>query len=59
MAFLPQFIDPSISALVQSLLYGLLPLYHPAMVWQTFLAAYGHKARFWLARPKWRRSWIA
>ena len=51
MAFLPQFIDPSHSALVQSLFMASLH-FIIAMVWQTFLALMVHKARVWLARPK-------
>jgi threonine/homoserine/homoserine lactone efflux protein len=48
---LPQFIDPSHSALVQSLFMASLH-FIIAMVWQTFLALMVHKARVWLARPK-------
>ncbi|ETX12298.1 threonine transporter RhtB [Marinomonas ushuaiensis DSM 15871] len=51
MAFLPQFIDPSYSALGQSLFMASLH-FMIAMVWQTFLALMVHKARVWLARPK-------
>ena len=51
MAFLPQFIDPSHSALAQSLFMASLH-FIIAMVWQTFLALMVHKARVWLARPK-------
>ncbi|MBJ7536163.1 LysE family translocator [Marinomonas transparens] len=51
MAFLPQFIDPSHSALAQSLFMATLH-FTLAMVWQTFLAVMVHKARIWLARPK-------
>ena len=51
MAFLPQFIDPSHSALAQSLFMASLH-FIIAMVWQTFLALVVHKARVWLARPK-------
>jgi threonine/homoserine/homoserine lactone efflux protein len=51
MAFLPQFIDPSHSALAQSLFMASLH-FVIAMVWQTFLALMVHKARVWLARPK-------
>ncbi|MGR0279196.1 LysE family translocator [Marinomonas dokdonensis] len=51
MAFLPQFIDPSHSALAQSLFMASLH-FIIAMVWQTFLALMVHRARVWLARPK-------
>ncbi|MEP0071621.1 MAG: LysE family transporter, partial [Marinomonas sp.] len=51
MAFLPQFIDPSYSALGQSLFMATLHFFI-AMAWQTFLALMVHKARVWLARPK-------
>lgn len=51
MAFLPQFIDPSHSALAQSLFMASLH-FLIAMVWQTFLALMVHRARVWLARPK-------
>ncbi|SBS39880.1 Homoserine/homoserine lactone efflux protein [Marinomonas spartinae] len=51
MAFLPQFIDPAHSALVQSLFMASLH-FIIAMVWQTFLALMVHRARVWLARPK-------
>ncbi|AEF53228.1 LysE family translocator [Marinomonas posidonica] len=51
MAFLPQFIDPSHSALVQSLFMASLH-FMIAMVWQMFLALMIHRARVWLARPK-------
>ncbi|NLQ18024.1 LysE family translocator [Marinomonas sp. M1K-6] len=51
MAFLPQFIDPSHSALAQSLFMASLH-FIIAMLWQTFLALMVHKARVWLARPK-------
>lgn len=51
MAFLPQFIDPSHSALVQSLFMASLH-FILAMMWQTFLALMVHRARVWLARPK-------
>ncbi|MBR7889400.1 LysE family translocator [Marinomonas sp. A79] len=51
MAFLPQFIDPSHSALAQSLFMATLH-FIIAMTWQTFLALMVHKARVWLARPK-------
>lgn len=51
MAFLPQFIDPSYSALTQSFFMASLH-FIIAMVWQTFLALMVYKARVWLARPK-------
>ncbi|MEO9274482.1 LysE family translocator [Marinomonas sp. 5E14-1] len=51
MAFLPQFIDPSYSALGQSLFMASLH-FIIAMTWQTFLALIVHKARVWLARPR-------
>lgn len=51
MAFLPQFIDPSHSALAQSLFMAGLH-FIIAMIWQTFLALMVHRARVWLARPK-------
>ena len=51
MAFLPQFIDPTYSALAQSLFMASLH-FIIAMVWQTFLALMVHRARVWLARPK-------
>ncbi|KZN12171.1 LysE family translocator [Marinomonas sp. TW1] len=51
MAFLPQFIDPTHSALAQSLFMASLH-FIIAMVWQMFLALMIHKARVWLARPK-------
>lgn len=51
MAFLPQFIDPSYSALEQSLFMAFLH-FTLAMAWQTFLAVVVHKARILLARPK-------
>ncbi|BFM49992.1 LysE family translocator [Marinomonas sp. THO17] len=51
MAFLPQFIDPLHSALVQSLFMASLH-FIIAMVWQMFLALMIHKARVWLARPR-------
>ncbi|MFT2110446.1 LysE family translocator [Marinomonas sp. 2405UD68-3] len=51
MAFLPQFIDPSYSALSQSLFMASLH-FTLAMIWQTFLAVMVYKARIWLARPK-------
>ena len=51
MAFLPQFIEPSYSALGQSLFMASLH-FIIAMAWQTFLALMVHKARVWLARPR-------
>jgi threonine/homoserine/homoserine lactone efflux protein len=50
LAFLPQFIDPTRSALLQSLaLAGLHFLI--AMLWQCFLALMVDQARLWLQRP--------
>lgn len=50
MAFLPHFIDPSGSALRQSL--GLAAIHFLiAMVWQCFLAVSVSRARIWLRKP--------
>lgn len=51
MAFLPHFIDPTESALVQSLV---LAGFHfiIAMLWQSFLAVAVSQAKSWLQRPR-------
>jgi len=49
MAFLPQFIDPSGSALRQSLFLASLH-FAIAMVWQCFLALIVNRAKVWLKR---------
>ncbi|TBR43963.1 LysE family translocator [Marinomonas agarivorans] len=50
MAFLPQFIDPTYSALQQSLFMAFMH-FSIAMVWQGFLALMVYKAKVWLAKP--------
>ncbi|MGY0216097.1 LysE family translocator [Endozoicomonadaceae bacterium StTr2] len=55
MAFLPQFIDPEGSALVQSMVLAGLH-FTIAMIWQTGLALMVNKARSWLARPSVNRG---
>jgi threonine/homoserine/homoserine lactone efflux protein len=50
MAFLPQFINPSKSALVQSLILAGLH-FIIAMIWQCFLAISINKAKNWLQKP--------
>jgi RhtB (resistance to homoserine/threonine) family protein len=54
MAFLPQFIDPTGSAISQSLLLAGLH-FIIAMVWQCFLAALVERARTMLQNPRVRR----
>ena len=51
MAFLPHFIDPTKSAIVQSLV---LAGFHfiIAMVWQSILAVAVTQAKSWLQRPR-------
>ena len=51
MAFLPHFIDPTKSALIQSLLLAGIH-FIIAMVWQTALALTINRARIWLQRPR-------
>lgn len=51
MAFLPQFINPAQSALVQSLILAGLH-FVIAMVWQSFLALTVNRAKNWLQQPK-------
>ncbi|MTI13860.1 LysE family translocator [Sansalvadorimonas verongulae] len=55
MAFLPQFIDPQDSAVVQSLTLAGLH-FVIAMIWQTLIAAMIHRARDWLAKPSVNRA---
>jgi threonine/homoserine/homoserine lactone efflux protein len=55
MAFLPQFIDPTRSALQQSLFLAGLH-FAIAMVWQCLLASIVHKAKTWMQNQKVRRS---
>jgi threonine/homoserine/homoserine lactone efflux protein len=50
MAFLPQFINPAHSALVQSLLLAGLH-FIIAMIWQCLLALMVKRFKFWLQRP--------
>ncbi len=50
MAFLPQFIDPAGSALLQSVLLAGLH-FVIAMLWQTLLAVTVNRAKDWLQRP--------
>ena len=50
MAFLPQFIDPSRSPLLQSLFVAALH-FCVAMTWQCLLASMVDRARDWLQRP--------
>lgn len=51
MAFLPQFIDPTGSALMQSLFLAGLH-FIIAMIWQTLLAVGVNRAKDWLQRPR-------
>lgn len=51
MAFLPHFIDPSQSALVQSLLLAGIH-FLIAMAWQCLLASVVERAKGWLMRPR-------
>lgn len=51
MAFLPQFIDPAGSALLQSLFLAGLH-FIIAMIWQCLLAVGVNRARDWLQRPR-------
>lgn len=54
MAFLPQFIDPQGSALVQSL--GLAGIHFViAMIWQALLALMVRRAGLWMTQPSTRR----
>jgi threonine/homoserine/homoserine lactone efflux protein len=55
MAFLPQFIDPSRSALKQSLFLAGLH-FAIAMVWQCLLASIVHRAKAWMKNQRIRRS---
>jgi RhtB (resistance to homoserine/threonine) family protein len=55
MAFLPQFIDPSRSALKQSLFLAGLH-FAIAMVWQCLLASIVHRAKAWMQNQKIRRG---
>jgi RhtB (resistance to homoserine/threonine) family protein len=55
MAFLPQFIDPARSALLQSLFLAGLH-FTIAMVWQCLLASIVQKAKTWMQNQKVRRS---
>ncbi len=55
MAFLPQFIDPARSALLQSLFLAGLH-FMIAMVWQCLLASIVQKAKTWMQNQKVRRS---
>jgi RhtB (resistance to homoserine/threonine) family protein len=55
MAFLPQFIDPSRSALKQSLFLAGLH-FAIAMVWQCLLASIVHRAKAWMQNQNIRRS---
>ena len=50
MAFLPQFINPSKPALLQSLLVAAIH-FSVAMLYQCILAAMVNKAKQWLQRP--------
>lgn len=55
MAFLPQFINPEGSAIVQSLsLAGLH--FVIAMTWQTLISLMIHRAKEWLAKPSVNRA---
>ncbi|SDO72890.1 LysE family translocator [Desulforhopalus singaporensis] len=58
MAFLPQFIDPAHSALVQSLIVATLH-FSVGMIYQCLLAATIDKARVWLDSPKVNRAFNA
>ena len=51
MAFLPQFIDPEGSALLQSLMLAGLH-FVIAMIWQSLLALTVNRAKLWLQRPR-------
>ncbi|MEH6580265.1 MAG: LysE family translocator [Amphritea sp.] len=51
MAFLPQFIDPAGSALLQSLMLAGLH-FVIAMIWQSLLALTVNRAKLWLQRPR-------
>ncbi len=51
MAFFPQFINPSQSAVVQSLILAGLH-FIIAMIWQSFLALSINKAKNWLQQPR-------
>ena len=55
MAFLPQFIDPARSALVQSLFLAAVH-FVIAMIWQCALAGMVERARVWLQKRTVRRG---